>query len=281
MTLQYFDIHLNQNQTKSSLRTNPDDKNVFTKEIADYLKSSHNIDSKLLFNGNLNTIKSLIANNIYVIVEDWLRPNDDVGHVLILRGYDDNKQILISDDSYFGTNTVYSYETFDQQQWKPFNREYLPIYTPDQENIVKQIIGPDWDSTYMFQNSVKYHQLQTSKNPQDMYSWFNLGTSHFALGNFDQARIAFETSQKIGWPPRMLWYQYQPIITYNQLGYHHKALKLIQLGLTGYQAFPELHYQAALAHIGLNQPTQAKQSLNSALVANPNFQEAKDLLITL
>src|SRR5258706_1266832 len=37
MVLQYFGYDVNQNETKAHLRTNSDDKNVFTYEIADYM----------------------------------------------------------------------------------------------------------------------------------------------------------------------------------------------------------------------------------------------------
>src|SRR5687767_3807702 len=47
MLLQYFGHNVDQNTTKAKLRTNADDKNVFTYEIQNYLKDDYNIDSKL------------------------------------------------------------------------------------------------------------------------------------------------------------------------------------------------------------------------------------------
>ena len=86
-------------------------------------------------------IKRLIANGFYVMAEDWLHPNEDIGHVTILRGYDDGEGVFIADDSYLGNNIVYKYEEFDQTQWKPFNREYLPLYLPDQEKKLRDLIA--------------------------------------------------------------------------------------------------------------------------------------------
>src|SRR3989304_553807 len=66
MVLQYFGFNAGQEETKAALRTNSDDKNVFAYEIASYLRQDFQIESKILFNGNRETIKRLIANGIYV-----------------------------------------------------------------------------------------------------------------------------------------------------------------------------------------------------------------------
>jgi len=281
MLLQYFGINLDQNQTRLALRTNTDDKNVFTSEIASYLKTTHNLESKLLINGNLDTIKLLIANHIPVIVEAWLRPHEDIGHVLILRGYDDTNQILIADDSYFGVGTKYPYSSFDQFQWQPFNRPYLPVFTPDQLSLAQSIIQDDWDYLTMHQHSAEYNQHLINQTPSNTYAWLNLGSSLYALGHHTAAQQAFETSKSLGWPPRLLWYRIEPIQNANQLGNHQQALELIRIGLTDYSAYPELHFQAAVAYLRLNQPNQARQSLTLALQADPNYQPALDLLAEL
>ena len=217
MLLQYFGFSVSQEETKAALRSNPTDTNVFSYEIADYLKNVYSIDSKLFYNGNINLLKTLLANGFYVMVEDWLHPNEDIGHTTILRGYDDEKGVFISDDSFIGVNITYKYDIFDEGQWKPFNREYLVLYKKEQEPILKAIVGEDWDEKTMFRNAVKVNQKAVDNNPQDMYSWFNLGTSYYELGEYEKAKDAFEKSRNIGWPRRMLWYQIQPVQTYNQL----------------------------------------------------------------
>ena len=77
--LQYFGFQVDQNTTKAALRTNPDDKNVFTSEISSYLQTEYNLESKLLYNGSIATLKQLIANDIYIMMEAWLHPNEDIG----------------------------------------------------------------------------------------------------------------------------------------------------------------------------------------------------------
>jgi tetratricopeptide (TPR) repeat protein len=277
MVLQYFGYNVGQDVTKSALRTNPDDKNVFSYEMQEYVKRDFGIESKLLYNGDIQTIKTLIANGFYVVVEDWLHSNEDIGHVTILRGFDDEKGVLIADDSYLGINIVYKYDTFDQTQWKAFNREYIPFYRTGLEGKLKEIIGENWDTKTMYQNAVKKAQQEIQNNDRDMYAYFNLGTSYFGLGEYEKAWEAFEKSKSIGWPKRMLWYQIQPVQTLNALGKYQEALALADTGLWSNDSFAELHVEKAKAYKGLNNIPKAKEEIQKALVYAPNLKEAKDL----
>ena len=164
-------------------------------------------------------LKRLIANGFYVVVEDWLHPNEDIGHVTIIRGFDDEQGVLIADDSYIGVNVTYPYEQFSATQWKAFNYEYLPLYTPANEALLRAIIGDVWESEVMYTNAVSMAKREIAKNENDMHAWFNLGTSLYGLGEYLEAKQAFEKSRSIGWPKRMLWYQLQPIQVYNCLLY--------------------------------------------------------------
>ena len=92
----------------------------------------------------------------------------------------------------------------------------MPVYLHEKEGLVKSIIGENWIETKMYQNSVKRNQQDVDANPNDMYAWFNLGTSYYALGEYNKAKDAFEKSQAIGRPHRMLWYQIQPVQSYNK-----------------------------------------------------------------
>lgn len=276
MILQYFGHNVSQTVTKAALRSNPTDSNVFTYEIQAYLKQ-YDLESKLFFNGSNERLKTLIANGFYIMVEDWLHPNEDIGHNTIIRGYDDSLGVFISDDSYIGVNITYRYEEFDQAMWRPFNREYLPIYQKDQEKLLKAIIGDDWEEKPMYERAIAQSLAEIKKNQNDLYAWFNLGSSYFGAGNLEQAKLAYEKARFIGWPRRMLWYQYQPIQVYNGLGEYQKALDLTAEGLKGNDTFAELHYEVAVAYRGLGNLERAKAEVNKALELYPNYAPAKTL----
>lgn len=281
MVLQYFGYTVGQDVTKAALRTNEDDKNVFSYEMIAYLKKDYNVDAKLLYNGNTEIVKTLIANGFYVVVEDWLHPNEDIGHVTILRGFDDEKGVFIADDSYLGNNIVYNYNSFDQTQWKSFNREYIPIYKAAQENKLKEILGENWDEKTMYENAVKKAQAEIAQNDRDMYAYFNLGSSYYGLGEYQKAWNAYEKAKAIGWPKRMLWYQIQPVQTLNELGRYQEAISLADTGLWANDSFAELHVEKAKAYKGLNETQKAKEEIQKALQYAPSLQSAQDLSSSL
>jgi len=166
MVLQAFDIEISQDEVKEKLRTNPDDKNVFPHEIVDYIKTEHNLEAKLLYNGDIDLLKKLISSGFFVITENWMRPNEDIGHVAIVKGYDDERGVLIVDDSYLGSGILFKYESFDENQWKPFNREYIVVYKTEDESTLKKIIGDNW--SYSLENSVERNRLAINENRFDM-----------------------------------------------------------------------------------------------------------------
>jgi hypothetical protein len=210
--LQYFGHDIDQNVTKAALRSGPDDKNVTLAEISAYLRADFQLESKVLVNGNIVILKRLLAAGVPVIVENWLHPNEDIGHVLLLRGYDDRRGVLIGDDVYLGPGHLYPYAEFDQAQWQPFNRIFLPVYRPETEPAVRSIVGADWNEAAMYQRALAAAQLETQTLPGNPYSWLNLGADALALGQNDQARAAFERSRSLGWPGRLLWYRTEPLV---------------------------------------------------------------------
>lgn len=278
MILQYFGFNVDQNTTKAALRSNSDDKNVFTYEIADYLKKDFHIDSLLLYNGDKDRLKTLISNGFYILIEDYLQPNDDIGHFTIIRGYDDQQGVYIADDSYLGVNIVYKYDQFDLAQWKPFNREYLVVFKPEQRKLIEAILGDDTNPEKMFQKAAARNQADIDQNPNDMAAYFNLGSSYYELKKYAEAKTAYEKSRSLGWPFRILWYQIQPIKNANALGDYKQALELANLSLAGNDSFAEAHIEKAIAYKGLGDNNSARAEAEKALYYAPNLQTAKEFL---
>ncbi|MEK7453133.1 MAG: C39 family peptidase [Patescibacteria group bacterium] len=280
MILQDFGYSVSQKDIKKTLRKNFYDRNVFLYEIQDYLKNNYDeIESKILYNGQIEKLKLLLANDFYIILEHWIHPNEDIGHFSILIGYDDEEGVFIVDDSYLGTKTKFKYKEFDDLQWKAFNRRYMPVYKKDDEKILKKIIGEDWYENTMHQNSILRNKESIEKNPNDAYAWFNIGASYYALKEYQNSFEAFEKSENIGWPSRMLWYQIYPVQTANAIKNYNKALKLADIGLKNNDSFVELHYEKAIAYKALSNFESLNNELILILKYDPNNQKAKDMLL--
>ena len=154
----------------------------------------------------------------------------------------------------------------------------MPVYTREKEDLVKSIVGENWSETTMYQNSVDRNQKDADLNPNDMYAWFNLGTSYYGLGDYEKAKAAFEKSQAIGWPHRMLWYFLQPIQNYNKLGEYQKAIDTANLAMWFNDNYAEMHYEKAVAFKGLGNLSASKVEAQKTLELDPGFTLAKNLL---
>ena len=270
MLLSRFDINISQEETKKDLRTNPDDKNVFAVELKDYFIEKHGLNAKLLYNGSIEKLKKLNYAGFYVITENWMRPDEDIGHVAIIRGFDDKKQVLILDDSYLGSGITFDYKQFDELQWKPFNRTYIVVFKNGDENKIREIVGDDWNNS--LENSIERNKWDVNENGNDLYAWFSLGKAYFQLGQYAEAKKAFDASGEIGWPDRMLWYQIEPIETYNKIGEYQKALELSLGALQNNQSYAEAHFQAGLAYKGLGDLENYRKETDLAIALDSRLE---------
>lgn len=281
MTLSFYGIKKTQKEIADEIRPiqhpkgKNDDKTVFPKEIVNYLKK-FGLEAKYRVNGDVDLLKIFISNEIPVIVKTWLKKGGDMGHYRLIRGFGKTKrlfkevEVLIIDDSYFGPNHKINYELFDSV-WQPFNRAYIPVYKKEKEEVVREILGENWDEKIMYQEAV--NRAKKDNN------WFNLGTSYFALGEYGKAKEAFEKSREIGWPKRMVWYQIEPIKTYNKLGEYDQVFEMIQeVFESGNPVFSELYYERGLAYLALGEKEKAKSEFELALKYNKNFSPAKEAL---
>lgn len=170
-------------------------------------------------NGTLELARTLLSNKIPVLIETWLEEerNDGMGHYRLLTGFDDARQQWIAYDSYVSTNLRHPGETYQgihlsydetTQLWYGFSGTYLLIYPPDQEALVRSILGETFDEGVMWQQALAQAQISVEHRPDDPFAWFNLGTAWIAHGEYVQAGNAYDRARWIGLPWRMLWYQF-------------------------------------------------------------------------
>ena len=79
----------------------------------------------------------------------------------------------------------------------------------------------------------------------------------------------------------MLWYQYQPVDTYNKVGEYQLALTLSEQGLNGNESYPELHYEEALAYQGMGNMAAALSEAKLAVSSHRISRKRASLLQTL
>lgn len=249
MALSYYSINISQEDLGRQLRPyqNPqgdnDDKTVTLAEAA---KKAEEYDFLVYQRpgGSIQILRQLISLNLPVVVKTWLEPGEDIGHFRVIKGYDQNKKLIIQDDSLQGKNLTYTYQQFNRL-WQAFNFEFLILAPQNKQQKVEKILGDLVDETSAWQQALQLADSQLSENPEDIYFQFNRLRANYYLGNYRQTVDIFEEI-KSRLPRRMLWYQIEPILAYYQLGDFDQVLTLTnQVFESDNRAFSELYYLRA------------------------------------
>ncbi len=254
---------------------NVDELIYFASTRVGWLKSMYRVG------GNLELLKSFLAYGLPIAIEEGFRddasywPNDDLwaGHYLLLTGYNDKTGTFITQDTFYGANREVPYAELDHN-WEAFNRVYLLIYPPDQEDTVKYLLGENWDEAKNRQNALAEAQAEASANPKDAFAWFNVGTNQIYFQDYTDAAQAYDTAREIGLPQRMLRYQFGPFVAYFNTGRTADLLALTEYALKITPNSEEDHLWHGWALVRKGDNTGAAADFRSALEVHPNYQEA-------
>jgi tetratricopeptide (TPR) repeat protein len=281
IALSYYGVERTQFDIAPLVKGHDKDKNVSPEEMVAYL-TDVGLRGKARLNGDTAVLMALVSNGVPVIVGQWLeRPHDGVlvGHYRVVRGYDQGTEVIIVNDPYTGPEVRFSHALFDER-WRPFNRCYIPVYRPEQEELVRAILGADWEDEAMYQRALAAARRETEEIG-DNYAWFNLGDDYLAVGKYVGAADAYGRALEMGFPSHFLWYHYGPLEAYNVLGEYQKVLSLSEEVLAQAPDIEEIRYQRGLAYLGLGEVEKAKTEFELALQYNPHYTVAIQALVSL
>ncbi|MEM7126709.1 MAG: tetratricopeptide repeat protein [Chloroflexota bacterium] len=288
INLSFFGSTLDQADVAAVLRQYEDDKNVNPAEMVAFARSQ-GYEAHMRINGSSQLIKTLLTNQIPVLIETWLEeePNDGMGHYRLLTGYNDIEQNWIAYDSYVSHDLIapdgpYQGVRLDYAEtdalWHVFNRTYLLIVPPDKLTMVEDILGEEWETKKMWQEALRANQVAITQNSNDPYAWFNLGSSLTEVGEYGQATQAYDQARRLGLPWRMLWYQFGPFKAYYQVKRYDEVLALAYATLATTDSIEEIHYWKGKALAATGNPQSAEEAWQEAIKLNPNYQDAMDAL---
>jgi hypothetical protein len=289
MALTFYGWRDDQEVAVAFLKPEREDKNVNPWEMVAFVNERSQVKALWRVGGDMELIKRLIANNLPVVVEtgylyegsDWL------GHYETLVGYDDTRRVFYVYDSWLGTGENGSglpktYEEFDSF-WQAFNRTFIVLYKPDEEGLVRSLLGERADVTRADEMAVEIARAEALANPQDAYAWFNLGSSLTRTGQYPEAAAAFDKARQIGTLPwRMLWYQFGMYEAYYQVGRYDEILPLVEANLNNGGAYvEETYYWQGKALAALGNATKAAAAFRQALARRPGYTDAQTALSAL
>lgn len=285
MVLSYFGNPVSQQELGQLIRPyqhptgDNDDKSVFAKEFVTYSKQ-YGYEALSRPNGTPELLKKLVANGFPIIVRTWLHPHEDIGHFRIVRGYDDSTQEFIQDDSYEGSNLRYSYDVFNSM-WQPFNYGYILVYPKEKEPVIRAILGEDFNEQIAWNNAKMRAKKEAQENSRNPYPVFNYAVANYYLGDTKQTVESYNLVESM-LPPRMLWYQIEPLYAVKAEKQYDQLLSLIDTILTNNnRGFSELYQLRGEVYLEQGKKEAAKKEFEQAVFYNTSNQEAKKLLHTI
>ena len=285
MILAYYGINKSQQELGQQMRPyqnqrgDNDDKSVFADE---FVQTAETFGLKGVVRpaGNLETLKTLVANDIPVVVRTWLRPGEDIGHYRIVRGFDEQKKIIIQDDSYYGKDRQIGYTEF-LGMWQPFNYEYFVIYQPEQEQIIAAVLGSQFDERTAWQSAYDLTAAEAAADPANIYPRFSAVVALYHLDRSAEAVVEFEKIET-RLPSRMLWYQLEPILAFRAVGDYEKVFSLVNAIINRQnRAFSELYQIRGDIYIEQGNLEHARKEFELAVYYNANYAPARLALMKI
>ncbi len=281
--LRYYGWAGNQDKIAEVVKPVSEDRNVNPDELVYFVRTHTGwLSAEFRVGGDLQLLKQLIAAGFPVMIEEsfffetpyW--PNDDLwaAHYLLVTGYDDSAQTFTGQDSFHGPNQVIAYSTLDSY-WQIFNRVYLLVYPPAQEQALKAILGDNWDPDLNRQHALEVSQAETQSQPNNAYTWFNLGSNLVYFERYGEAASAYDTARQIGLYQRMLRYQFGPFFAYFHAGMTNELMAVTEYALERTPNSEEALLWHGWGLYRLGKKAQALADWQKALEYHPGYEDAQ------
>lgn len=183
--LSYWGFDVSQETARRVLRPYAESRGM-SQTVIPYYVGEFGLNAKVRIDGNRDVIKALVANDVPVIVLQWIRENWRLGHFRVVQGYDDTLGVFYVNDSLLGPNLAIPYDSFDAR-WDYNWSRYIPIYDPSQIPTVAAILGPDWDDKGMFARRLPDLKAQVKADPNDWQTWGRLVEALIGAERFQEA----------------------------------------------------------------------------------------------
>ena len=276
------------------------DKNVMPSEMIGFVANHTEFYIVARYGGDLDLIKTLIANGYPVLVEKGYYEEDYtgkvawMGHYLFTTGYDEGVEEFVVQDAYLkpGKNMRVDYETY-LEGWRSFNYLFMVIYPADRQTEIINLLGAWNDPVWSYQNALEIAEaeIQSLKGVDQFFAYFNKGTSLVKLEQYLDAGVAFDEAYLVysqlvdddaTRPYRITWYQTWPYWAYYYSGRYQDVVNLANttLDTIADPTLEETLYWRAMAYYALGNKAQASADFHQAVYLNPNFQAAWDRLNT-
>jgi len=282
--LRYFGWEGNQFDISKLIKPMSNDRNVNVEELVfNYVRTRAGwMNAEYRVGGDLEMLKKLIASGIPVMIEETFTtdrkywPEDDrwAGHYLMITGYDDALQQFTVHDTEVGPNQRVAYEELDRN-WQSFNRVYIMVYPPEMQSTIETVLGENWVVDINRQNALETAERETQADPENAFTWFNLGTNLMYFERYAESAAAYDTARTIGLPQRMLRYQFGPFISYFHSLQTEELMALTKYALVISPTSEEAMLWRGWGFYRQGESDTAMKYFRDALKINPEYEDAK------
>jgi hypothetical protein len=200
MALSTLGVDANQETARLALRGTDVRRGMGPQGVGPWVKDNFDLRSTWRNGGTIDTIKALVANGFAPMVTQWMQDPwvSRIAHWRTVRGYDDAASVVYVNDSMLGNNVSLPYEWFGRN-WQSFSYRYMVIYKPEDEKLLKAIMGPQVSDAIMRRDL--YQRAKSEALTQNTnFAWLAYGEAAYSFGMFEEAVAAFEKGLSMGSP---------------------------------------------------------------------------------
>jgi tetratricopeptide (TPR) repeat protein len=198
MALSSFGITADQEAARLALRGPDWRRGMSPVGVDPWVRELYGLRAVWRNNGTNDLIKALISNGFAPLVTQWMEDPSvsRIAHWRSVVGYDDRAGVFYSNDPMRGRYVPLAYDWFDRV-WQPFSYRYLVMYRPEDEALLRAIVGDQWSDRLMRDAYYDRAKAEAARRP-DAASLLAYGEAAYQDGHFDEAVAAFQQGLALG-----------------------------------------------------------------------------------
>jgi len=198
MALSTFGITADQETARLALRGPDVRRGMGPQGVDPWVNELYGLRSMWRNNGTVDLLKRLVANGFAPLVTQWMQDPSvsRIAHWRTIRGYDDGQQTFFVNDPMLGNFVPLGYQWI-QDNWQPFSYRYMVVYRPEDEALLKAIVGPEWSES---RNREAFYERAKAEalGQHTSAAWLTYGEASYQSGRFEEALAAFDRGFSLG-----------------------------------------------------------------------------------
>ncbi len=278
--------HFNKNESQYliSAAVKPDyfDPDVTFQQLAEYVRNTYpDLSCITRINGDETRLVSLLQESLPVIIRIEVQRNlpawkgDDLwdGRYLLLTGFNSAERTFQFIDPAKGNRQSIPFDEL-MSLWYAFSREYLIVFSPEQESDVLRILNEDREEASNLNNALIKFQKDAEMAPGNVLTGLNAAAVLMEKRRYEEAWNLYQSARNLGMPQRYLLYN--PAF-YEAAFYTGNADALIAfadftLSLNSHSE--ESHLWKGWGHLLREETEAAERSFQQALSIRPGYEDA-------